>query len=67
MQEEDYKAEDFLREATSMIQHYDNGTGDCISSFCDGKRELNTTTIIQPCNPECWFERIKRFLKRSPK
>lgn len=66
MQESEYKAEDFLRE-TNMIQRYDNGTGDCISSFCDGQRELVTGSIIHPCSPECWFERVDRFLKRSPK
>lgn len=64
MQEEDYTAEDFLRE-TNMIQHYDNATGDCTSAFCDGKRELVTGNIIHPCDPECWFERVGRFLKRK--
>lgn len=66
MQEAEYKAEDFLREM-NMIQRYDNGTGQCVSSFCDGEVNRETRKPVHPCSPECWFERVDRFLKRSPK
>ena len=64
MQEEEYKAEDFLREV-NMIQRYDNGTGQCVSSFCDGEVDPKTRKPLHPCSAECWFERVSRFLKRS--
>lgn len=61
-----YKPKDLLRE-TDMIQRYDNGTGDCVSSSCDGKIDLVTRAIVHPCDPECWFERVKHYLEYQKK